>query len=33
MELREYIAQRRKALGLTQTDIAKALGYSETALS
>jgi DNA-binding XRE family transcriptional regulator len=33
MELRAYIAQRRKDLGLTQTDIAKALGYSETALS
>jgi transcriptional regulator with XRE-family HTH domain len=33
MELREYLAARRKSLGLTQSEIARAIGYSETAIS
>jgi transcriptional regulator with XRE-family HTH domain len=33
MELREYIAARRQELGLTQNEIAAALGYSGTAIS
>jgi transcriptional regulator with XRE-family HTH domain len=33
MQLREYIAQRRKEIGLSQNDIATALGYTDTAIS
>jgi transcriptional regulator with XRE-family HTH domain len=33
MEYREYIASRRKKLGLSQGDLASALGYTDTAIS
>lgn len=33
MEYREYIAHRRKQLGLSQGDLAAALGYTDTAIS
>jgi transcriptional regulator with XRE-family HTH domain len=33
MELREYIAKRRKALGISQGEMASALGYTDTAVS
>jgi transcriptional regulator with XRE-family HTH domain len=33
MELREYIALRRKSLGISQSEIASAMGYTDTAVS
>lgn len=33
MELREYISKRRKLLGISQSDMAGALGYTDTAVS
>jgi transcriptional regulator with XRE-family HTH domain len=32
MEIREYIAERRKKLGLSQSELAKALGYTDTSV-
>lgn len=33
MELREYIAKRRKELGISQSEMASAMGYTDTAVS
>jgi transcriptional regulator with XRE-family HTH domain len=33
MELREFIAERRKKLGLSQGDLGSAMGYTDTAIS